>query len=228
MLIVGVSILFLLLDWNMAFILLKPWIVPILLVYILRQFWRHDHPLLGLLLVAFFFSLNGNALIIIPVEEDIVRILALCTFIVSQICYGSLFYLSTANKPELNHYKKSVIPEICSLILIVASVIYLIPRMGDFLFPMLTYAFFGSISVLMALRRRYYMDPKSFNLVMFGFFCFFCSDVLTAYDIRFSNRYIHAFIIGFFALGHYLLLNGMMLQIKREIKEKKIPLADIF
>ena len=223
LLVVLFSIFLLLNEWELAFMLFKPLILPVLIGYLFIQYKTYDHQLIPLLLVAVFFSLMGDLLIIIPFEKSFFTIISICTFIVSQACYGLMFYLSTAGRPALADKRTSLIPEISLAIVFVLSVLLIKPYLGNYLFPILVYAFFNLFSLFFALKRRKYVQSQSFVTVMTGLLFFYVSDMLTAYDISLQDNVLHAFIIASYSIAHFLVIKGMMVQIQDEIKEKKTP-----
>mgnify|MGYP001627424354 CR=1 FL=1 len=223
LLVVLMSIFLLLNEWGLAFMLFKPLILPVLIGYLFIQYKTYDHQLIPLLLVAVFFSILGDILIIIPIEKSFFTIIAICTFIVSQACYGLMFYLSTAGRSSIGTTSPSLIPELSLAFVFVISVLVIKPYLGNYLFPILIYAFFNLCSLFFALKRRRYVPTQSFITVMTGLLFFYISDMLTAYDLSLENNIIHACIIASYSTAHFLVIKGMMVQIQEEIKEKKTP-----
>ena len=213
LLVVLLSIFLLLNEWELAFMLFKPLILPVLIGYLFIQYKTYDHTLIPLLLVAVFFSLLGDILIIIPIEKSFFTIISICTFIVSQACYGLMFYLSTAGRSPIPNKRSSLIPEISLAFVFVISVSAIKPHLGNYLFPILIYAIFNLFTLYFALKRRKYVHSQSFITVMTGLFFFYLSDMLTAYDISLDNNYLHACIIASYSTGHFLVIKGMMIQI---------------
>jgi uncharacterized membrane protein YhhN len=221
-LVVVLSIVLLLNGCELAFMLVKPWILPVLMIFIFIQYKTYDHTLISFLLVATFFSILGDIFLIIPLEKTLFTSLALCTFIVAQVCYGMLFYLSTTSRQPKEGYKGTIIPESILAIVIFISLIFVFPHLGNFAFPVLVYSFFNSFSIFFALKRRKYVQSLSFITVMTGLVGFYVSDILTALDLTLQDKVFHAGIIASYSIGHFLVIKGMMLQIQTEIEQKEI------
>jgi hypothetical protein len=156
----------------------------------------------------------------IPIEPDIFKLLGISTSVVAQGSYGLLFYLSAKGSRAQN---KSLVlrwPEVTSVFILGLTTIYLYPLLGDFTTPSLIYIVVTTITIVLALNRRFNVSSKSFGLVIGGVACFYVADVLTGMDLLTINPQLRAISLTFFALSHWLIFQGMCIQFDEEIKNQ--------
>ncbi|SNR93952.1 Uncharacterized membrane protein YhhN [Belliella buryatensis] len=222
----AISITFLFMGFSVGFYLTKPLIVPVLLLFLFQKFKKVQHPLIPLLMIATFFSFLGDIFLMITLDETFFKLLGICTFIIAQAAYGALFYISIKNK------KKRVItliqrwPELLAIVVTISATAFVYPSLGDFTVPALIYALVTAITIIFALNRRFYIGRKSFSFTIVGVFSFFISDALMGDDLFFTRNFTLALVMVFYVVGHYFIVNGMMMQIEKETK--KAPSKDAF
>ncbi len=215
-LVIIISLSFLL-EFQPGYFLFTPLLAPVLILYIFSRFKNLEHHLIPLLLVAVFFSFLGNILFMVAFEPAIFKLLGICTYIIAQICYEILYYLSTRKSPTKNENHFQRWPELVCALILAATIIYIYPFFGDFKIPGMIYAFVGSLTILLALNRRFHVSYSSFRNVFIGVSCFFVSDLLTGLDLYLTNVYLNAAIILFYSFGHWMVTQGMSIQFEEEI-----------
>ncbi|SIT09815.1 lysoplasmalogenase [Belliella pelovolcani] len=222
----AVSISFLFMDLNIGFYVTKPLIVPVLLVFLFLKFKEIQHPLIPLLMVATFFSFLGDIFLMITLEEALFKLLGICTFIIAQASYGVLYAISIKHKNKKIISWKQRWPEALALIITLSATGFVYPSLGDFVVPGVIYALVTVFTIIFALNRRFYVSKKSYTVTLMGVFSFFMSDALMGDDLFFTRNFTLALVMIFYVIGHYFVINGMMMQIEKEAK--KAPFKDAF
>ena len=217
---------FLLLDFEFGFFITKPLILPVLLFFLIIKFKLTKHQLIPPLMVATFFSFLGDVFLMIKVEESLFKLLGICTFIVAQTAYAMLYYYSTDGfkKRKINIFKRW--PEILTIIITMTTLAFVFPTLGVFAVPAVIYTVIGSVAFVFALNRRFYVSRKSFTITIIGVFFFYLGDALMGHDLFLSSKHIHVIVLLFYILAHFLIVNGIMIQIDKEIK--KAPSKDAY
>lgn len=208
------SLSFLITENILGFYISKPFVVPVLLIYLFFKFKKSQHSLIPTLMIATFFSMLGDIFLLFTVNEALFKLVGICTFIVAQAAYAYLYYLSVAShkKRHIPVYKRW--PEIISIGATVIATIIIYPSLGDFAAPAIIYALITTITIVFALNRRFYVSRKSFSLTMLGVLFFFVSDTLMGDDLFLENIINHFFVMLSYVIGHYLVIKGMLVQIE--------------
>lgn len=210
------SLSFLISENELGFYITKPFIVPILLIYLFFKFKDSQHSLIPTLMIAIFFSMIGDIFLLFTVNEALFNLVGICTFTVAQAAYAYLYYLSVKDheKKDIPFYQRW--PEIIAIGITIIATIMVYPSLGDFVAPAIIYALITTFTIIFALNRRFYVSTKSFSLTILGVFFFFISDALMGDDLFLENILNHFFIMLSYVIGHYLVIKGILVQIESE------------
>jgi uncharacterized membrane protein YhhN len=85
--------------------------------------------------------------------------------------------------------------------------------------PSLIYAIFADTVFLLALSRRFYVSKRSFISVFSGAFLFIMSASMTAVDFYSTNLPLYAASIVLYSMAHFLVTNGILIQIEDNVKK---------
>ncbi|MCH7397079.1 lysoplasmalogenase [Belliella sp. DSM 107340] len=219
---------FLLLDFDFGFFVTKPLILPVLLFFLLLKFKSTKHQLIPPLMIATFFSFLGDIFLMVQVEESLFKLLGICTFIVAQTAYALLYYYSTYDfkKRKINIIQRW--PEFLTIIITMTTLIFVFPTLGVFAVPAIIYTVIGSIAIVFALNRRFYVSQKSFIITIIGVIFFYLGDAIMGHDLFLSNKHLHVIVLLFYILAHFLIIKGIMIQIDKEIKRTPRKDAQLF
>ncbi|AFL84978.1 putative membrane protein [Belliella baltica DSM 15883] len=220
-----VSLFFLVTKNELGFYITKPLIVPILLIYLFHKFNETQHQLIPALMVATIFSFLGDIFLLFTINEELFKLVGICTFIVAQTSYAYLYFLSVNSFPKKKISFLARWPEFLSSVVILGATIILYPSLGNFAAPAIIYSFITSITIIFALNRRFYVSRKSFVLTFLGVISFFISDALMGDDIFLENILNHFFIMLSYLIGHFLIIKGILFQI--ESTKKKDTFSDV-
>jgi hypothetical protein len=212
-----------------AFLISKLFIVPSLLVLIFQWYRKSNHRLIPILLVSTFFSFLGDVFIAIKINEDFFKLISLSTFLVAQSGYAAMFYISSKynKKKDTVHWNQRW-PEALGILIILSFIFIVTPQMGDFQLLGILYGIIAGVSFTLALDRRFTVSFKSHTLVIVGLIFFYISDILAGLDIYMTDILIHTAIIISYALGHYLIVSGILHQIEEETEKKEASGKDAF
>jgi uncharacterized membrane protein YhhN len=208
------SLSFLITENNFGFLISKPLIVPVLLIYLLFKFKESQHRLIPTLMIATFFSILGDIFLLFTINESLFKIVGICTFTVAQAAYAYLYYLSFEDQKNKYIPVHQRWPEVISIGATIIATVLIYPSLGNFAAPAIIYALITIITIVFALNRRFYVSRKSFSLTIIGVLFFFISDALIGNDLFLKNIVNHFFIMLSYLIGHYLVIKGMLVQIE--------------
>lgn len=197
--------------------------IPILIFFILHLYKENDSPLLPILIVALIFSFLGDLMMMIPTEESFFTLIGMCTFMMAQLSLAFLFFKSV----NYQYLSKGPIQKrwlevlFFGIIALVFSQVH--TYLGDYFIAGLIFLLITSVSFLLGLNRRFYVNPLSFRVTIVGLISFFISDTLSALDLFMTNPKIHASIILCYGIGHIFITNGILIQIEKTVKKEKAP-----
>ncbi len=200
----------------------NPMLLPILILYIFAKFKNLDHPILPLLIVALFFSFLGDILSMVDFEKKLFTLLAICTFTVAQVCYGALYYYSSSYRPSNQIKWSQRWPEFSCIVILGITTLFIYPHLEDFKIPGLIYSFVTSITIVLAVNRRFHVSFRSFATVFIGVICFFISDVLVGLYMTSENSIRFGGTDFIYSIGHWLVVRGMCFQIMDESPQEKL------
>ena len=212
------TVVFILMDKNPAFVVFNLTTLPILIFGLAQNFRKNQDMLMPLTLVATSFSFFGDFLMLMDVEKSLFKTLGICTFVAAQTSYG-LLYIHSMRVGE----RKSPIsltqrlPEIVIGIVLVVYTYYILSHTNELFTPSLVYAIFADTVFLLALSRRFYVSKRSFISVFSGAFLFILSASLTAIDFYSTNLPLYATTIVLYSMAHFLVTNGILIQIEDNI-----------
>jgi uncharacterized membrane protein YhhN len=197
--------------------------IPILIFFILQKFKENDSPLLPLLVVALIFSFLGDLMMMIPTEERFFTLIGICTFMMSQVSLGFLFFKSV----DYQYLQKGPIQKRWVEVLFLVAIAFVFSQvytyLGDYFTAGLIFLLITSSSFLLGLNRRFYVNKYSFRVIMIGLILFLTSDTLSALDLFMTNPIIHTSIILCYGVGHIFITNGILIQIDKTVKKEKAP-----
>lgn len=210
------AIICLYMDWELAHYVFRSLIVPSLLYLLFLNYKKFEHPLIPLLVTATIFKYFGDIFFLVKVETVLFSLFAICTFTVAHIGYGLLYFFSIQKKVKIKP-EKYYIPEIILPATMLVSVIILFPYLGLFQVPAIIYMTFTCFTLITVTRRRKYLTKKTYLPVFMGTILFLMSDIIRGYSLLIDNNLLDIFILIFYSLGHYYVINGMAKQFKEEM-----------
>ena len=173
-----------------------------------------------LAIVATSFSFAGDFLMLMDVERGLFKTLGICTFVAAQTSYGLLYLHSMRvgdNTAPIPLSKR--IPEIIIGIVLIGYTYQILSQTNELFTPSLIYAIFADTVFLLALSRRFHVSKRSFVSVFSGAFLFIMSASLTAIDFYSTNLPLYASTIVLYAMAHFLVTNGILIQIQDNIEK---------
>jgi hypothetical protein len=214
------TVVFILLDKNPLHIVFNLMTLPVLIFGLVQSFRKNQDMLMPLAIVATTFSFAGDFLMLMDVERSLFKTLGICTFVAAQTSYGLLYIHSMRAGKQISPISlKRRLPEITIGIALIVYTYHILAQTNELFTPSLIYAIFADTVFLLALSRRFYVSKQSFGSVFFGAFLFIMSASLTAIDFYSSNLPLYAFTIVLYSTAHFLVTNGILIQIRDNIKK---------
>jgi hypothetical protein len=215
---VFVTVVFILLDKNPAFIFFNLTTLPILIFGLAKNFRKNQDMLMPLTLVATSFSFFGDFLMLMDVERSLFKTLGICTFVAAQTSYGLLYLHSMRVGERVSPISiLQRLPEIIIGTILVIYTYYILSQTNELFTPSLIYAIFADTVFLLALSRRFHVSKRSFISVFSGSFLFIMSASLTAIDFYSTNLLLYASTIVLYSMAHFLVTNGILIQIQDNV-----------
>ncbi len=181
LLVVVVQLLSIVFSWNFLHQLSKPFILPLLMLYYVRERQRNSQPLSYLLLLGLFFSFLGDVLLMYVNISDNYFISGLIAFLLAHIAYIFVYrqHKNEEIRDELIGMKKL---RFAFPIILAGTglVVVLYPHLGDMLLPVVVYAMVIVLMTLNALFRFGRTSSESFWFTLGGALIFMLSDSLLA------------------------------------------------
>jgi hypothetical protein len=207
-------------ETNLLHYLSRILIVPLILYALVTSYKKFEHPLIPILITATFFKFMGDIFFMVDFEKVLFRMLGICSFIVGNIAYGLMYYLSIQQKEKV---KKDTyyLPEAIFILLILSTLILIFPRITIFQTPVVIYTLFSILAIIAAFRRRKYLKPRTYVPVFVGTVFFLLVDILHSMGIFFQDDVREVILVAAYSLGHYFVIEGMNLQFKDELEEEK-------
>jgi len=200
-------------------------IVPLILYAIITTYKKFEHPLIPILITATVFKYLGDIFFMVNFEKVLFRMLGICSFVVANLAYGLMFYLSIQQKEKV---KKDTyfLPESFFVLVITLTLVVIFPYIEIFRTPVVIYSAFLALSILAAFRRRKYLKASSFAPVLVGTVFFLLVDILHSLAVFYQDDFREVILVGALSLGHYFVVEGMNLQFKDEIEEESSIAVD--
>jgi uncharacterized membrane protein YhhN len=153
-----------------------------------------------IMLVAFFFSMLGDILLMLGKEEFFK--FGLGSFMITHLCFIRVFY---SQNGRTNLYVRLAI-------FIFGTIVFSIIKnqvSSGLLVPVIIYLLAISIMAICALERK--VNPESYRMVLIGAVLFMISDSLIAIDkFAFSIPYPTLLIMGTYVLAQYFIAVGFL------------------
>jgi uncharacterized membrane protein YhhN len=196
---------------------LELFIKPLIMISIMAYFFtyaRWSHRLFIPAVLAFFFSLAGDVLLMFSYKKELFFLMGVAAFLLSHLFYIVTFSIrSLAHKPNK---KKFGIAHL--LVLFLAILLYglLFPHLEGFMkIAVLLYTAAITAMVLSALQRNDRVSKSSYRFVLAGALLFMLSDSLLAInrfwiDIPFGNF----MVMSTYMPAQYLIFLGLLKQSK--------------
>lgn len=214
------TVVFILLEKNPLYLVFNLMTLPILIFGLVQSFRKNQDMLLPLAIVATTFSFAGDFLMLMDVERSLFKTLGICTFVAAQTSYG-LLYIHSMRSTVLTKpiaFRKRF-PDIIIGIILIGYTILILAQTNELFTPSLIYAVFADTVFLLALARRFYVSKGSFVSVFTGAFLFILSASLTAIDFYSTNLPLYASTIVMYTAAHFMVTNGILIQIQENIKK---------
>jgi uncharacterized membrane protein YhhN len=212
MLIVMLQLLSIVLVWPLLHQLSKPLILPLLMLYYIREKNLQGKPKSQLLLIALFFSFLGDSLLMYTDKNETYFMAGLFAFLISHMAYIFVYRQHKLSEPGNELAGMQRLRFAFPIILAgTGLVVVLYPHLDNMLFPVIAYALVIIIMTLNALFRFGHTNPNSFWLVLAGALLFMLSDSLLAIN-KFMNPFPGA---GFMVMltyisAQYLIVEGLI------------------
>jgi uncharacterized membrane protein YhhN len=158
----------------------KPMLMPALIYLVYEHSKGRATARHMLLLLALVFSWVGDLMLMQPEENYF--LLGLGSFLLAQLTYMYIYYISTYQRPEFR--LTPLLPILTFTIFLLA---FLIPRTGDLKIPIVFYALCITGMACMARLRSGLTSNQSFQWVMLGSVLFVISDSTIA-----INKFVQA------------------------------------
>lgn len=200
---------------NLLFFPTDLMIGPLMFLGLMWKFNKSHHLLLPLLLVGSLFAFGGDLAVLIKEEQDLFKIIGICSYVVTMGSYALVFFQSSKfpTRKIIDERPQKWV-ELLALVSIIILAIYVLSKTHILFLPSLVFAITASFALLFALNRRHYVSKKSFVYSLLGIICFLVSSSLTGLDFYGQNRLIYAISILFYGSAHYLISNGILIQIE--------------
>ncbi|HCR48428.1 MAG TPA: lysoplasmalogenase [Rhodothermales bacterium] len=196
------------LSWLL--VLIKPLLIPTLMVLVVRNVSRPISTFYYKTLLALFFGWLGDLALMLTDKGELWFLLGLGCFLVGHLFYIAVF-LQTPKPPDyLRRHPASAWP---ILTLAVLLLVLLVPKSGTLWLPVTVYALVIMTMVLFALNRKAQVAETSFLFVMAGAVLFMLSDSLIAINKFVMDLPAASFLImSTYIAAQYLITAGLIRQ----------------
>lgn len=172
------DVIALLVHLKEAHVVLKPLLMPILMVGLIQHKKDKAERNWRLIFGALLLSWAGDVLLLLSSDKIDFFVFGLICFLVAHIAY--ILYFSRYKKGRGDWYKKQ--PLVALLVIIYSLFLYafLLPFLGSLMIPVAFYTLVISIMLLQALGSQPFLPPNSRILFVLGASFFVLSDSLLA------------------------------------------------
>lgn len=154
----------------------KPLIIPVILVYFLSQTNNISSKLKKWIVLALFFSLVGDVLLMLQSGREVFFLSGLCSFLLAHIFYILFFhYVRIREKVKGNPWLLLIV------VIYYAGLIYLLsPFLGDMKLPVRIYGVVISVMFMLAMHMLMIKNKIAGREMMIGALLFVISDSVLA------------------------------------------------
>jgi len=191
----------------------KPLLMPLLAIYFYRQTGETNQPgLRKWTLIALFFSLLGDFLLMFQGRQEIFFIIGLSAFLLAHIFYIIAFHQIRV-KEGINRNLWALFIVVLYYAIFTA---WLSPYLGKMKLPVRLYGVIISFMFMLALHLLSMQTKKAGRLIMLGALLFVISDSLLA-----VNKFYESFFPGdilimlSYGFAQFLIVTGMAMYIKQ-------------
>lgn len=156
----------------------KPLLVLTLIIYAVK--WLTNTPLVfkGLLIAALLCSWAGDILLMFDTQQELFFMAGLGSFLLSHLCYISLFLKIRYSNPPLVLCRWPFI--FLTEAFVLAFIFFLLPHLGPMLVPVIIYAITISFTLLCAMHAFHFNRQPHTWRILTGAIFFIISDALLA------------------------------------------------
>ena len=212
------GIIFIVLEFNQAFwpgVVIKALIMPLLFLILWVNFRKEFTGIHGLMITALFFSWAGDVTLEFTEHHEMMFMVGLLFFMVTQVLYFIIFYRTPGAAYDMRRLTLWILP----VYVYGAFLVYfLYDDLGDMRIPVIVYAFVILTMLSGAISRFGKVSRISFYLVLSGAMLFVLSDSMIA-----VNKFSYPFngsrivIMSTYITGQFLILLGIIKQYRKAL-----------
>ena len=207
LLIAAINLLLIVLDYATITRFLKPFLMPLLFLYV---YYQEAFSTKKLLLLGLTFSWIGDILLLFATKGELFFIAGLLSFLTAHVFYIYLF--SKLGTTEA--YKKNLVfwAGFIMIVLYLQSLLaLLLPKLGTLKIPVSVYAVTISVMLAFAWRGYFSWNPSTRFFILFGAMAFVASDSLLAINKFYSPFENASFLImATYLAAQYGIVSGVV------------------
>ena len=208
LLIAVVDLLLIVLDYGTITGFLKPFLVPMLFLYV---YYQVAFPTKKLLLLALTFSWIGDILLLFTNKHELFFIAGLLSFLTAHVFY---IYLFSKLRTTVAYKKNPVFWAgfVMILLYLQSLLAMLLPKLGTLKIPVSIYAVTISVMLAFAWRGYFSWNVSSRFFILFGAMAFVASDSFLAIN-KFNSPFEYAsfLIMATYLAAQYGIVSGVVL-----------------
>ena len=207
LLIATINLLLIVLDYATITRFLKPFLMPLLFLYV---YYQEAFSTKKFLLLGLTFSWIGDILLLFAAKGELFFIAGLLSFLTAHVFYIYLF--SKLGTTEA--YKKNLVfwAGFIMIVLYLQSLLaLLLPKIGTLKIPVSVYAVTISVMLAFAWRGYFSWNPSTRFFILFGAMAFVASDSLLAINKFYSPFENASFLImATYLAAQYGIVSGVV------------------
>ena len=207
LLIATINLLLIVLDYATITRFLKPFLMPLLFLYV---YYQEAFSTKKFLLLGLTFSWIGDILLLFAAKGELFFIAGLLSFLTAHVFYIYLF--SKLGTTEA--YKKNLVfwAGFIMIVLYLQSLLaLLLPKIGTLKIPVSVYAVTISVMLAFAWRGYFSWNPSTRFFILFGAMAFVASDSLLAINKFYSPfEYASFLIMATYLAAQYGIVSGVV------------------
>ena len=207
LLIAAINLLLIVLDYATITRFLKPFLMPLLFLYV---YYQEAFSTKKFLLLGLTFSWIGDILLLFAAKGELFFIAGLLSFLTAHVFYIYLF--SKLGTTEA--YKKNLVfwAGFIIIVLYLQSLLaLLLPKIGTLKIPVSVYAVTISVMLAFAWRGYFSWNPSTRFFILFGAMAFVASDSLLAINKFYSPFENASFLImATYLAAQYGIVSGVV------------------
>ena len=207
LLIATINLLLIVLDYATITRFLKPFLMPLLFLYV---YYQEAFSTKKFLLLGLTFSWIGDILLLFAAKGELFFIAGLLSFLTAHVFYIYLF--SKLGTTEA--YKKNLVfwAGFIIIVLYLQSLLaLLLPKIGTLKIPVSVYAVTISVMLAFAWRGYFSWNPSTRFFILFGAMAFVASDSLLAINKFYSPfEYASFLIMATYLAAQYGIVSGVV------------------